>query len=403
MGANERMMARREMTRSHSVARSEVIRLNAGILPAYCTAEVTRHGRVCVYFRQVGRTGRIRIRPEPGTGEFYSTYGALLNGDVPKSEPASTRKLSSPQTWRWLCERYFQSMQFRGLAAKGQRIRRRALEGTYSEPISPGSTLMFADCPLHKFTSKAARVLRDLKVQWIIDGEGEEVRSNLEAANSRLKYIRGVLAFAKEEYPDLVERNWALDVDYFKSASEGHHTWTVDEIAQFEARHAIGTKARLTMALALYTSQRRGDVNRLGRWMEKNGVLEVIQEKNRRVKPVTAYVPIVPALRRIIDASPTGDLFYVVQENGQPYAKESLGNLFRQWCDEAGLPHCSLHGLRKACVVRLIMDGCTPHEIMAVTGHQTLKEIDRYARKFMRQQAAGQVLSRWLSKHASLP
>jgi integrase len=44
----------------------------------------------------------------------------------------------------------------------------------------------------------------------------------------------------------------------------------------------------------------------------------------------------------------------------------------------ANLRHCSFHGLRKAASVRLAEVGCTPHEIAAITGHASLKEIVRY-------------------------
>jgi hypothetical protein len=47
--------------------------------------------------------------------------------------------------------------------------------------------------------------------------------------------------------------------------SDGHHTFNDEEIAQYEARHLIGSKARLAFALGLYTTQRGGDVVRLGR------------------------------------------------------------------------------------------------------------------------------------------
>lgn len=107
-----------------------------------------------------------------------------------------------------------------------------------------------------------------------------------------------------------------------------------------------------------------------------------------------------PALQSVIDASPTGDLVYIVQANGKPYKKESFGNLFRKWCREAGLSHCSIHGLRKAGIVRLIAEGCTPHQIMAISGHQTLKEVDRYAREYLRESAALQVYENWRAKHA---
>jgi hypothetical protein len=61
--------------------------------------------------------------------------------------------------------------------------------------------------------------------------------------------------------------------------SAGHHTWTDAEIAQFEARHAIGTKARLALGLLLFTAQRRGDVIRMGPQHIRNGAMTLRQRK----------------------------------------------------------------------------------------------------------------------------
>jgi integrase len=48
----------------------------------------------------------------------------------------------------------------------------------------------------------------------------------------------------------------------------------------------------------------------------------------------------------------------------------------------AGLPlDCQPHGLRKAAGRRLAEAGCTAHEIMAVLGHKTLSEAERYTRE----------------------
>ena len=56
----------------------------------------------------------------------------------------------------------------------------------------------------------------------------------------------------------LVTSNPARDVPYLKSNNPtGYHTWTLDEVHQFEERHPIGTKARLALALLLFTGQRR--------------------------------------------------------------------------------------------------------------------------------------------------
>jgi hypothetical protein len=47
-------------------------------------------------------------------------------------------------------------------------------------------------------------------------------------------------------------------------------------------------------------------------------------------------------------AATTGALVFLLSEHGKPYSRKGFGNKFRQWCDEAGLPQCSAHGLRKA-------------------------------------------------------
>jgi integrase/recombinase XerD len=53
----------------------------------------------------------------------------------------------------------------------------------------------------------------------------------------------------------------------------------------------------------------------------------------------------------------------------------------RDWCDEANLRHCSAHGLRKATLTQIAEGGGTPHELMAVGGHRSLEEVERYTRK----------------------
>ena len=127
------------------------------------------------------------------------------------------------------------------------------------------------------------------------------------------------------------------------------------------------------------------------------------QKKNRMRKPVTAYVPLFPQLQAIIDATPDkGDMVYLVSEWGTPWASEaSFGNWFHDRCIEAKEENRSAHGLRKAGVVELIRRKYTPQQIMAVSGHKTMKEIDRYAREYLRQQAAEQVLDEWLKLYAN--
>ena len=49
----------------------------------------------------------------------------------------------------------------------------------------------------------------------------------------------------------------------------------------------------------------------------------------------------------------------------------------------AGLPEeCVTHGLRKTAVRRLVESKSPPHQIMAITGHSTLSEIQCYAEEY---------------------
>ena len=61
-------------------------------------------------------------------------------------------------------------------------------------------------------------------------------------------------------------------------------------------------------------------------------------------------------------------------ERAKAYSASPLGNWFRDRCEEAGLPHCSAHGLRKAGARRLAEAGATEWEVMAFLAHRTAKE-----------------------------
>lgn len=62
--------------------------------------------------------------------------------------------------------------------------------------------------------------------------------------------------------------------------------------------------------------------------------------------------------------------FPILTKFGKPFGEAGLGNRMRKWCDCAELPHCSLHGLRKAMSRQLAGSGATGAEGMAVTGHR---------------------------------
>jgi len=73
----------------------------------------------------------------------------------------------------------------------------------------------------------------------------------------------------------------------------------------------------------------------------------------------------------------------------QPFASgAAFGAKFADWCNDAKLPavECDdgrtrnypAHGLRKAALRALAHAGCTAPEIMAVSGHSTLAQVQVY-------------------------
>ena len=71
---------------------------------------------------------------------------------------------------------------------------------------------------------------------------------------------------------------------------------------------------------------------------------------------------------------------FLTTQFGKPFTAAGFGNWFLEQRNDAGLPHCSAHGLRKAAARRLAEAGCTEHEIAAITGHASLREVARYTK-----------------------
>jgi integrase len=195
------------------------------------------------------------------------------------------------------------------------------------------------------------------------------------AANNLLKCLRYLLDLAVER--EMIAANPAIGVKLYRSKSEGHHTWTEEEVAQFEAYHPAGSRARLALSLLLYTAQRRGDVVRMGWQHVKCDQIAIRQEKTS--EPL--LIPILPELMLVLDALPKTNLTFLVTEPGASFTSNGFGNWFKDRCREAGLPQCSAHGLRKTATVRLVEAGCTNEQIRAIAGHRSDSSLRPYTRK----------------------
>ena len=312
----------------------------------YLISDRDRHGVVRYYVRRHGR--KIRIREKLGSEAFVAAYMEALRALDPV---AADRRVAMTHadvgTLGWLAACYFASAEFRKLDRISQRTRRAILEECLREPRRPGSVDLMRDCPINLLSSAHVKMLRDRKAA----APG--------AANNRRKWLSSMFGWAIEN--GMMATNPARDVRHISYASDGFHTWTVDEVGQFEARHPIGTKARLALALLLYVGVRRGDLVTLGRQHVKDGWLRMVPRKTRHKRLRTSEKPILPALADVLAQTPVGDLTFLVTDFGKPFTANGFGNWFRKRSNEAGLPHCTAHGLRKAGATIAAENGATDH------------------------------------------
>jgi integrase len=175
-------------------------------------------------------------------------------------------------------------------------------------------------------------------------------------------------------------------VSYLRSNNpDGFRAWSEEDVAKYEARHPIGTKARLALDLLLYTGVRRSDVVKLGPQMERDGKLIFTEAKGRSRIVKMHELPILLPLRRSIDATPTGHLVYLVTAFGRPHTVKAFGNWFKRRCREAGLDNdLSAHGLRKFGAQRCAEAGATEYQLMALFGWVSTKQAALYTRKASR-------------------
>jgi integrase/recombinase XerD len=285
----------------------------------YVVKDIDRHGNRRFYVRRRGvglKGAKIRLPGEPGSKEFMDAYqAALTNG--------ASQKIRKPEagSFGFVCQNYYSSATFSVLSKSTQSWRRRVLDEICYD---------HGDKPISLMKSKHILDLRDDK-------------KNMPGASFvRLKALKALFSFAIEQRLTTDDPTRGVKPLHYKKSE--HRSWSLSDVAAFEAFHPIGSKARLALALMLYTGCRRGDVVRLGPQHTSGLRLRYRQSKNENRKPIDVDIPVVSVLSAIISQSSSGHLNFLVTEYGKPFSVAGFGNKFRDWCNQAGLPACSAQG-----------------------------------------------------------
>lgn len=338
--------------------------MTRGPLPDYVTSFRDRHGKVRYRYRRKGYASAY-FKGAIGSKEFWSEYDAFVKASLPA--PAIGAAAIAPGTIDDLVTRYLTTPTRLGPTATTQAKIRAILSRFRSDHGGKPVALIEFE---HIDAIIAARLA---KVQV-----GKRVEGGVEAARKLRKELVRLFDFAVKLR--MRESNPVRQAERVKVAAgertKGFYSWTEADIAQFRACHTLGTKPRLALELMLWTDQRRIDAIRMGRQHIRNGRINVIQSKTGK----DLWIAVAPQLLAAIVAMPPLDqhLCFLVTEQGRPFTNAGFGNWFRDQCDDAGLPQCAAHGLRKATMRRMAELGLSNQSMKAVSGHEKDTEVARY-------------------------
>lgn len=321
--------------------------------------EYRRNGKTYRYFRRKGRPA-VLLPGMPGSRAFNEAYQAAL------SEKPMADTSHDAGTLGKLIADYYRSVDFSNLKPNSKRLYRSILE------------------PMRE--KHGHRLVKDMPPERASDlieqiGETRKGMANLTRA-----IMKRLFKFATRKR--WKHQNPFDGIDPYKIGTR--HTWSDEELHAYEARWEIGTQERLDYASLLYSGQRAGDVVKMARPSPKAQTIKIVQEKTG----AELVLPIHPEWRRAIEAVPAKGLSLIGDSRGRPIKRPMLTLRIRKAAEKAGLPpKCTAHGLRKALMRRLAESGKSSKQIAAVSGHRTLKEVERYTAAADQARLAEQALS----------
>lgn len=299
-------------------------------LDPYTSIFVDRHGKERCRFRRHGLSCYL---PHPSAKDYAAAYKRAVEGFAPGQSRAEPRTIGD------LVPRFYGSIAFNKGGSDWQRIVRGVIEPFREE---------FADVGVRFFRPKDIEVIVGKRMQKRLV-TGDDGRARIVGGTAAAKRLHEQLdrLFRLAVKLEWIERNPVELADDVAHKTVGFFPWGEEHIDQFRAFWPNGTKPRLALELVLWTGARRSDTRLLP--PPVGGRFKVTAGKTGKVMDVK----VAPMLQRAIDAMPAvGLTTLLVTDYGKPFSAAGFGNWFKDKCRLAGLPQCTLHGLRKALARR---------------------------------------------------
>src|SRR5262245_11286332 len=228
-------------------------------------------GRTYYYFRR--RKSVTALPGLPGSAEFMDAYAECIN-ELP---PAIGASRTIAGTVNAAIVAYYQDYRF-----------------TKNRPISQQTDRNILEAFRGRHGDKRIALMDKRHIMAMLAEKGGKPA----AQRNLLRVLRGLLEFCVEQ--NWLEDNPAHRVKLKPTRSKGFHSWSEDELRQYEDRWPIGSVERLAFALLLWTAQRRTDMVALGpaNIVTRSGEQRLQFEQSKTGTRID--IPLAPPLAEII-------------------------------------------------------------------------------------------------------
>lgn len=294
-----------------------------------------------LYFMRKGLL--VRMPDDPTSAEFFAEYARLRDTRIIAPVPKG-------KTFHALIAHYKRSTRFTKLAPR--------TKSDYDK-ILAYIDKAFGALPVAKMRRKDVVRARDANAD----------------AQRFANYIVQVLRVIMEHARDIGwrEDNPAMGVATLKSEGIARQPWPADLVESF--RKVAAPRARLIFELCLGTGQRIGDVLRM-RWdhLEAGGI-HVKQGKTGRA----LWIPLTDDLQLAIAHIQRNGLTIAADDQGRPLRYHQARHAIAAVRKQIGAEAYDIHSLRYSTASELASLGCSDDLIMAITGHNTVAMVAKYA------------------------
>jgi integrase len=371
-------------------------------------------GKLRHTFRRTGHK-RVSLPGSPGSSTFMEKYNELLEktGGSPTTVEIGASRTKAGSVDASIVAYYKDDAFTKALAPATQKMRRPILDH-------------FRECRTPKgrrYGENSIATLRPTDIIVLLKGKTRDAQRNW------LKTLRGWMAFVISQKMRTDDPSAGLK-PVKGPKSDGHKTWHEPQIAQYREHHKLGTVARTALELLLNIAARRHDAHILSPQhiiisnQDSQKKLCWRPHKTLRTTGKMLKLRITPQLQAALDAMPKPDnvvrfpkskdfTTFLTNDYGRPFASAAaFGNKFADWCKAAGLKpvmcddgkirNYRAHGLRKAALTALADAGCTGPELMAVGGHSSLAQVQKYIEEANQERGADAAMDKLMASEVKL-